>query len=262
VRAGATARKLCRNPRATKARYFRQHGSGTSPCARRSKTSTPVSTEGDGSKLALGSRRPTELEYQAPQRTPLRVLGQGSARLTATAHSTMRSARTSRMPGSSSRWRRMSVVRSKGRLATTRKGLEGSSTDAASPWTTSTFAQRPRRAPAHRASSSTARTRWAARASSVVSRPLPAPRSSTSSSGCTPASRTRSAARACERRKCWLRARPGRRAPRARRSDTNHHGRHHRLRTMIRVAKPNYRCQQRATPRMYGAEVIVSTDDE
>jgi hypothetical protein len=86
------------------------------------------------------------------------------------------------------------VVRSKGRLATTRNGSRGSDTEAASPSTTSTFGQRPRRRSAQCGSSSTASTRRAERASSAVRRPLPAPRSSTSSSGRTHASATSSAA--------------------------------------------------------------------
>jgi hypothetical protein len=76
------------------------------------------------------------------QTTPLSVLGHGSERLTATPHSTITSARTSGTAGSSRRCRRIAVVRSNGRFATTRKASRGSSTVAA--------LARPRRSPSGR----------------------------------------------------------------------------------------------------------------
>ena len=143
-----------------------------------------------------GSLRASDVSYHAPQTTSLTVLGQGSARLTATPHSTITSARTSGTSGSSSRWRRIAVAPPNGRFATTRNGSLGSpaacvaldDVDVRPP---------PTQPPRERGSSSTASTRHATAASSAVSRPLPAPRSRTRSSGPTPESRTSSAASAC-----------------------------------------------------------------
>jgi hypothetical protein len=154
------------------------------------------------------------------------VLGHGMPRFIATPHSTIRSARTNGVRGSSSSRRRRSVVRSNGRFATTLNGSRGSVIFAASASTTSTFDHRPRRAAAYRVSSSTAMTRPATRASSAVSRPLPAPRSRTTSLGPRQASPTISAASSRLRRTCWLRGN-GRRAPRARRPATEDAGRRH-----------------------------------
>src|SRR5213596_298575 len=90
-----------------------------------------------GCRLERASSQPprTADEYQAPQTTSLTVLGHGSARLTATPHSTITSARTNGTSGSSSRCRRIAVVRSNGRFATTRNGSLGSGRRAASPRT-------------------------------------------------------------------------------------------------------------------------------
>jgi hypothetical protein len=82
-------------PKRHEAAVARQRRSETSEYGRRSKTRTPASTSGGGSKTVRGSLRVTELEYQAPQRTPLPVLGHGRARLTATP--TGRSSRPARV---------------------------------------------------------------------------------------------------------------------------------------------------------------------
>ena len=210
-----------RKPEATKARYERPRRSSTRDASLRSIASTPVSTDGGGSNERAGRRRRSEKRYQAPQRTSLRVLGQGSDRFMATLHSTITSARLKGTRGSSRRWRRIAVVRSNGRLATTRKGSVGRAISTASPSTTSASRQRPRRYEAQRGSSSTAITRRALFTRAPVSRPLPAPMSRTRSLERTPASRTIAEARASVRRKCWLRA-PGR-ACRARRAATEDH---------------------------------------
>ena len=124
--------------------------------------------------------------------------------MTATFQSTMRSARCKCPRGSRSICKR-SVVRWKGRFATTRYGWAGSATRVASLVTTRTFSQRPSSARANEASTSIAMTRSATCARCLVSRPLPAPRSSTRSPRAISASRTSSRARASLRRKCWLR---------------------------------------------------------
>jgi hypothetical protein len=161
--------------------------------------STPPSTRGTGRKLAAGIRRPGRNSHQGAQVVETKVAGGTAARLWATSHCTMRSARTKSCAGSSRRRRMMAVVDPNGGQATTRQGRSGRGQAKKSPWTIRSrpcpsWRPSPCRRSAQTGSASTATTRAPRRANSMESTPEPAPMSTTNSPGRTSASATKRSA--------------------------------------------------------------------
>lgn len=191
ARASAPPRADARASPLSSGRRGVSRGAGTAlpPPPNRRTTSTADGGPG-GRKADGGTRRPTVASNCArhrpwPGADPV-------AQRRATWTGTIRSARTSRLPGASSR-RRRAVVIPKGGLATTRKGRRGSARSVASVRTTVTAmpSNRVRRSSARRRWSSTATTRAPAATRGAVIAPVPAPTSSTRSFGLIPAAVTK-----------------------------------------------------------------------
>ena len=87
--------------------------------------SSPASTRGTGRNSAAGRRRARCISHHGAQAVETRVTGGVAARLSATSHCTMTSARRMGIAGSSSRRRRMSVVRENCSDPKTRNGSRG-----------------------------------------------------------------------------------------------------------------------------------------
>jgi hypothetical protein len=100
---------------------------------------TPESTRGTGRKAEAGTCRPRRNSHQGTHVVERRVEGGNATRFRATAHWTMRSARSRVTRGSSNRRRRTSVVYPNGREPTTRNGSVGRRKDRKSPSTTRTL---------------------------------------------------------------------------------------------------------------------------
>ena len=100
---------------------------------------TPESTRGTGRKAEAGKCRPRRNSHQGTHVVERRVEGGNATRFRATAHWTMRSARSRVTRGSSNRRRRTSVVYPNGREPTTRNGSVGRRQDRKSPSTTRTL---------------------------------------------------------------------------------------------------------------------------
>src|SRR5580692_4491858 len=119
-----TSRRYCHWRRTKEAKGPAMRG-GRRGGSRRVTQSTAASTEGTGRNAVAGTRWTTSNDHHGAQAVDSSVDGGMRARLRATSHCTMRSARTRYEPGLSSRWRRIDVVAPNGSEPMTRYGRRG-----------------------------------------------------------------------------------------------------------------------------------------
>jgi hypothetical protein len=188
-----------------------------------------ASTRGTGRNSIAGMRGPSCSSHHGAHSVDNNVVGGTIARLRATSHWTMRSARYRALEGSSSRRRRMSVVRPKGRDPTTRKGTVGNGTVRKSPFITRIcrfVPMRSRNRPHQAESGSIARTCAPRRANATVIVPEPAPISTISSPRRRATCSTRRSAVAALRKFCPRWRRHSSRTVRLRADTEEHHEGH------------------------------------